>query len=213
MKRMEAGYTLLEMVLAVSIFAMVAATIGAGLMSVQQTWRKVEKHSGLLENLMLVDRVVDSAVRNAVPYKWKDDNNVEKQIFIGNKNEASFAYIHRIVETSQGGIRFIRLSLEDDKLIAAYRSSPLLSWANDEAGIKKEILAKNVREISFLYADEEDEELVWLSDWDEEENPNIPLAMQITIEWINGQKECWLRRTAGSGICQTLGKRENKKNE
>ena len=38
----------------------------------------------------------------------------------------------------------------------------------------------------------------------EEENSSPPLAVRMTVEWTNGDKEQWLRRTAGVSANSTF---------
>lgn len=210
MKLTRHSYTLLEMVLAVGIFLAVICVVSSGLFAVRQTWEKVKKHNGSLERLQRVDRVIDSAFRNVIPFKWCDENNESRQIFLGRSNSLQMAYQHRVGKISEGGIRFIAFEVRDEKLLALYRKTPIIPWLNEGAPLTQEILAENVAGISFKYADKQNDEIVWLDDWDEE-NPNIPLAIQITIEWADGRKESWLRRTAGSGLNESLGVRKEKK--
>jgi hypothetical protein len=195
------------MVLAVGIFLAVICVVSSGLFAVRQTWEKVKKHNGSLERLQRVDRVIDSAFRNVIPFKWHDENNKSRQIFLGRSNSLQMAYQHRIGKISDGGIRYIAFEVRDEKLLALYRKTPIIPWLNEGAELTQEILAENVAGISFQYADKENDEITWLNNWDEE-NPNIPLAIQITIEWNDGRKESWLRRTAGSGLNESLGARK-----
>jgi type II secretory pathway pseudopilin PulG len=203
----KSNFTLLEMVLAIAIFAMIMLTIGTGMFSIQQTWRKMSKKSKMIKMYQTLDRVFDTAFRNCVPFSWTNDNFQKNSAFLGNNDECTIAYIHRITNSSNGGIRFLKIYLSDGNLIAAYRQFPILYWNEDDTGIQKEILATEIKAISFLYANREDNEIVWIDDWDEENNQNIPLAIQITVEWKNGVSEQWLRRTAGAGKFESYGKR------
>jgi len=201
------NFTLLEMVLAIAIFAMIMLTIGTGMFSIQQTWKKMTKKSKMVKTYQTLDRVFDTAFRNCIPFSWSNDNFQKKSVFVGNNDECTIAYIHRITNSSGGGIRFLKLYLENDNLIAAYRKIPTLYWEENETGLQKEVLASDIKAISFLYANREDNEIAWIDDWNEENNQNIPLAIQITVEWQNGNREQWLRRTAGAGKFESFGKR------
>jgi type II secretion system protein J len=210
MNKREAGFTLFEMVLAVAIFSMVGLLIGSILFSVQRSWSRIRKHAAELDSFQKIDRVVDYAFRNAIPFKWTDNNLKESQIFQGEPESIILAYLHRINNPKAGGIRFIKLFVQDGRLIAQYRKTPILFW-NDEPRVervKQEVLAKNVKDISFVYADREGDEIIWFDDWDEEQKKQIPLAIQMTIEFDNGTKELWLRRTSGSSYDSALGKRD-----
>ena len=48
----------------------------------------------------------------------------------------------------------------------------------------------------------------WTDTWVEDDHNGIPLAIQLTVEWLDGTKERWLRRTAGSSGNSTYGDRE-----
>ena len=70
------------------------------------------------------------------------------------------------------------------------------------------MIAKNVRSIRFLYAEEVDEEIEFEDTWEDDDHEAPPLAIQMTVEWNDGTSERWLRRTAGSGSNSTFGNRQ-----
>lgn len=204
----NSGFTLLEMILSIFIFAVIMSVLATGIFTIQQSLRKVSDKSNELERYQVLDRVFTSSIRNAVPFYWKDNNNNRKSAFLGDTNKLSFAYLHRIVGSDDGGIRFIQFCLDGDNLVAIYKKIPILPW--DHATLESadnEILSTGVRSLSFSYADFDNrDEVVWRRSWNSsEENYNIPLAIQVTIEWKNGSKEVWLRRTAGAGRFESLG--------
>lgn len=211
----KSKFTLIELVLATAIFAVLMFTTGMGLMSVQQSWRRIHYHSEKLKNLMAIDRLVELSFRNIIPFTWPDeDTEKEKQIFTGDKNTVLFATIHRINEGDPNALRFIKLYLENGCLIAEYRNTPILNKSKNQSpeGIRKEILATGIAQLSFLYLkNNESDEVEWVDDW-QEDDPNdevtIPLAIQMTVEWQNGDRYSWLRRTAGSGKNESLGIRK-----
>jgi len=206
----NSGFTLLEMILSIFIFAVIMSILGTAIFTIQQSLRKVSDKSNELEKYQVLDRVFTSSIRNAVPFYWKDNASNRKSIFLGETNKLSFAYLHRIVGSDDGGIRFIQFYLEGENLVATYKKIPILPW--DQSTLKSadtEILAKGVRSLSFSYADLDNRGMVvWMRSWNNSAgNYNIPLAIQVTVEWKNGTKEYWLRRTAGSGQFESLGAR------
>ena len=60
---------------------------------------------------------------------------------------------------------------------------------------------------------EEEEDVEWLETWEEDEHEAIPLAIRMTVEWTDGRKEYWLRRTAGNAKETTFGYREVRTSE
>ena len=69
--------------------------------------------------------------------------------------------------------------------------------------------------MSFQYAEvgeTEDAEIEWLDEWDEDEHAAIPLAIRMTLEWKDGRREYWLRRTGGSSLHSTFGYRQGPEN-
>lgn len=205
----QKNFTLLELILAVAIFALVMLTVSMALSSLQQSWRKVQQHASRLKECQILERVFDSAFRNAVPFSWpSSEEKKEKSIFVGAPDKVSFAYMHRISSAEEGGIRFICLYLENDKLLARYRNTPILPWESSEDGGLREVLASDLARISFLYAETRKDGIGWTDNWSENQSPNIPAAIQITVEWKNGNKEVWLRRTAGMGPRESFGLRK-----
>ena len=73
---------------------------------------------------------------------------------------------------------------------------------------KTEVIAENISHISFQYAEQgDDNEIEWFEEWEEEEHTNLPLTIRMTVEWKNGAKEYWLRRTCGVNYNSNFGNR------
>ncbi|MCP3965530.1 MAG: prepilin-type N-terminal cleavage/methylation domain-containing protein [Lentisphaerae bacterium] len=208
MKRSEAGFTLFEVMLAIGIFAVISFLVASILFGMQRSWIKIKINSHYLNNDRGIDRIADYAFRNAVPFNWPDQNRRPRQIFTGASNSMTLAYLHRVTAPAQGGIRFIRLFVRNKKLIAAYRNSPIIYWVDEnlDEHSQQEVIADNVESISFLYADRINGAINWTSDWNPEK-PYIPLAVQMTLKFQNGDSVSWLRRTAGSSYETHLGRR------
>ena len=207
-------YTLLEMILAVTIFSMIMLTVVSGLFAVHKNWEKISRHQKDLSEKIMLDTLGDAVIRNAVPFTWFDDmSKTEKPLFRGNGEDIYIVSRRWIGDVSTGGLRFVNLFVANGKLMAKHAAVPIEeNFLNNEASagyIKCDVIAENVRSIRFLYAERENKKLVWLNDWNEEKDENLPLAVQFTVEWNDGRSESWLRRTAGSGIKENLGLRKD----
>ncbi len=210
---MRRNYTLIEMVIAVGIFGMVMLCASMGLSVIHKTWSSIALQNQRMRNCQVIDAVIDSAFRNAIPFTWNDDNKKNRVVFLGESGKVVLAYQHRINNAADGGIRFISLFLDNGNLVASYSRLPMLPWGGNRAGPEtcSEVLAEKVRHVSFIYAGRKKDSVVWNQSWNPEDNSNnIPLAIQIRIEWDNGDSEVWMRRTAGAGLRESYGIRTEK---
>lgn len=212
--KVQKTYTLVELVLALGILSMLALMAVGVLTSVQRLWNDIGVRSGELENLQNIDRIADNAFKNMIPFHWPNAENKNQEIFQGESDSILFAYLHRTTDADDGGIRFLKLKLENGKLTALYRKTPLLHWLGipqEDKTICKEVIADNIVELRFEYAGREGDEIVWRQDWDEENFNQIPLAIYLYIKFSDGTEEQWLRRTAGNSFYTSFGKRRSKK--
>lgn len=207
-------FTLVEMIAAMAVMIFVALIIGTASMSFYNTWARTGRITAFLKSAQAIDRIADNYFRNMIPFKWKDeeDGNREKFVFEGKSDSMLFTALRRSYAGDRGGLIFIKLYVENEVLIAEYSSYPYLPW--EEEGVhetRKEVISSNVESVSFLYAEKDEEEdsgMEFTDNWDEEEHEAIPLAIQMTVTWKNGRQEQWLRRTAGTSKYSTLGYRE-----
>jgi hypothetical protein len=199
-------FTLIELIAAAAILIMVAAIIGLALSTVYRSWRRADAVHDRLAEKLRVDAIADTAFKNAVPFSWKKPDLRDSLIFIGAQDHLLLASLHRVTPGENAGIRFLKLYREDDKLIAAYQAAPILGW-DDAPGdaLRTEVIAGGIANITFLYADLDkmNSSVQLFSQWDDSKD-YIPKGIQLTIEWKNGEKESWFRRTAGNGYLQSF---------
>lgn len=210
-------FTLVELVAAMAIMIFVALIIGTASAAFYNAWRRSVRVTDRLKVRQNIDRVMDTCVRNMIPFSWKNEDDEEQVVFMGSREEIFFTARRRAAEGDNSAYLFIRLKVnENQQLIAEYH--PLPRFPRQEEGkyeMRTEVLAENILSISFLYATLKDEEIVWDEDWEEydpealQENQSdiqlLPLAVQMTVEWKDGTKEVWLRRTAGASRYSRLG--------
>ena len=205
------SFTLIEMVVAMAVMVVVAMIIGTASATFYNAYQRSVRSVQRLETCIAIDRIFDSLIRNAIPFKWNDEENTSRFVFEGNQDSLLFTALRRTYGKDTGGIIFVRLLVEDEQLIAEYSSSPMLPWdeAEEPQGVEREVLAKNIASISFQYAEfDEEDGIEWLETWEEDEHEAIPLAIRMTVEWLDGKKEYWLRRVAGIAKESTYGYRE-----
>jgi type II secretory pathway component PulJ len=207
------NFTLIELVVAMAIMIVVALIIATAGHTFYNAYTRSLKASDKLKTYMAIDRIWDTCVRNMVPFKWKDDENVSRFIFEGTEDTLLFTALRRAHGDDPNGLIFIKLEVENSKLIARSSFYPMRFWLEDEVTdqkIEKEVIAEKVKAITFEYAEtgSEDTGIEWLETWEEEEHAAIPLAVRMKVEFLDGTVEYWLRRTAGVDAKSTFGYRE-----
>ncbi len=203
----RSNFTLLEMVVALAVFAVAMTTIGMTLFAMQRSWRKITAEGISMQKIQLIDRIVDSAFRNAIPFHWKTDDNKEVMVFKGDSDSILLTYMHRIGRVEDGAIRFIHFYCKNNRLMAEYRRTPILPDQENIGKTDSEVLATGVDRIEFKYGDVSEKELIWYDSWDAAKMLNIPMAILMKVYWQDGRSEVWLRRTAGAGQYQSMGVR------
>ena len=209
------NFTLIEMVVAMAVMLMVAMIIGSAGKIFYDGYNRAVRATGRLQEYMAIDRIWDGAVRNAVPFKWVDSEGVSRFVFAGEPDTVMFTSLRRADDQAPGALIFIRLRLEDEELVAYYSFYPRPPWDDeydeDPRYFTREVIAANIASIAFQYAEEsesDEAEVEWFDVWDEDEHAAIPLAIRMTVEWKDGRREYWLRRTAGTSLHSSFGVRQ-----
>lgn len=212
--KMLRKFTLLEVVLAMAIFVLVTSIAIMALDSTNRTLRKVTRVSKRLEARQRIDRLVNRAFKNAVNFTWQDDNLSRQMIFSGKADALLLCYLHRIDPVQHSGLRFLKLFLDADNLVAEYSSIPILPWQDNANNLHREIIATGIKQLSFSYANiaPDNRQIDLQSSWDNKVTPYIPLGIQLEIEWNDNRRDVWFRRTAGAGYGQQLGRRRRRPN-
>ena len=208
-------FTLIELVIAMAVLMLVGALVGTASMIFYNAYNRTTRQTEKLKEMIAIDQVMDQSLRNAIPFQWRNkEESKDKYVFLGKTDEVIVTALRRSHAADKGALIFVRIRLDNTDLIAEYSSYPLLPWEveNEESDTKftREILARNVQSVSFLYAERDsDGEVEFLDEWIEDDHEGIPLAIQMEVEWANGQKERWLRRTAGSAANAAYGNRRD----
>ena len=210
-------FTLVELAAAMTVAAFVVLITGTAAMSFWKTWEASSGLTARLDEYRRIDTVMDTLIRNAVPFNWTDKDGMNDTasdlLFDGQEDSLFFTSIRRAYAGSEGSLLFVRIRLEEDGDLVAdcslYPRVPWLDQDDEDMPWTREVLARKVRSVSFLYADRNDNgELEWEeAEWDREEKKYLPLAVRMTVVWEDGTEESWLRRTAGSGASSVFGDR------
>ena len=218
MKLRHVRFTLIELIISMGILMAVTGIIAMASKSFYDGYERSAKVTRRLKEYMAIDNVMDVHIRNLIPFQWNDENGNYRFVFSGEEHKLHFTTLRRSYGNRPGSLIFIRLFVEENKLIADYATTPRLPWKEDEEETMpytREVIAENVEEITFTYAEkatgEDDEDgtgVKWEENWPEDEHAAVPLAIRMQVKWSDGTTEYWLRRVAGVAKDSTFGKRE-----
>lgn len=205
----ERNFTLLEAVLALTILSVIAALTGSLLFTGQRGWMGARGNADRLDRLMRLDRIADAAFRNAIPFRWPDAEGRDRLAFNGKRDSIRLAYLHRVNSRDEGGIRFLELFLDDAELKARFRRYPITGERDDAC--MEETIARGVRSLAFSYAVREGNAVAWKPEFETDDpRAGIPAAVRMELEFEDGDKVQYLRRTAGNSSASVYGRyREN----
>jgi general secretion pathway protein J len=170
------GFTLLEIIIAFTIFSLVALMIGGALRLGMDAWDKGEAETGETQRLRVLAGLMSQQVRSAYPYAVDvDDEKVV--LFKGEKDSILFATT--FTDESFGGLKWVRYSFKDGTLF--YKEGIL----PDKEFIEKlkkdeEVLDEDIGEVEFSFLMNKDEE--WQDSW--EFDKNLPSAVTVRISYF-----------------------------
>ncbi|MDD5729678.1 MAG: prepilin-type N-terminal cleavage/methylation domain-containing protein [Candidatus Omnitrophica bacterium] len=169
------GFTLVEMLIAASIFVVVAVSIYSAFQTGMFGYSRINTTLSVYQNASLIFDRIDTDLRNCFAYTENKTN------FSGTKSELRF---FSLVSGFSGGIpvrnfSFIDYKMDKDKLLRLCRINK--ESLNDASEIKPEEMASKIDGISFSYGymPEADQPLVWKDTWDEPKA--LPDAVKIKL--------------------------------
>ena len=209
----RSNFTLIELVVSIAILIVIAGIVGVSGAAFYNGYERSLRVTGRLKQFMAVDNLMDTHIRNMIPFRWKDDEGNSRLGFDGEENRILFTSLRRSYGNRPGALLFIRVFVEDEKLIAEYSPYPRLPWleeGDDSMPVTREVIAENVLQATFAYAEistENSDAVDFLEEFREEGNTVLPLAVMLKLEFTDGSKEQWLRRVAGVSKHSTFGVR------
>lgn len=174
--REKPGFTLLELILALSILSMVALIIGSGFRLGIKAWEKGESEARETQRLRALSGLISQSLKSAYPYNMKIE---EEKVVVFEGDANSLLFVTSFVETRDGGFKWVRYSYSDGSLVFTEGKLPDKNFL-DKIEENEEVIDSDIGEITFEYLPSFEEE--WQESWDLGEV--IPVAVRVKIAYF-----------------------------
>jgi general secretion pathway protein J len=186
------GFTLIEMLLAISIFSMVVVVIFSSFLLGIGSWEKGEEDIEFFQKLRSVSELLYREINSTYIYKITPgvlDTHRKFCAFFGKSDSlkfVSYANLHR----RTGGLSLLELWVEDGKGLMMGEDAALVSNLSDleDIDLREEdrsvVLFPEVKKVEFRYFDRKNkgDEGEWLERWDpKDKRTRLPLFVEITL--------------------------------
>jgi len=191
----SSGFTLIEVVLALTIFALMGAILYGAFSLGHSAVQKSEANSTRNQKQRVISELLGNYIRSAFPYKESAQD--QAVFFTGESDTVTFvsAYSHAM---GGRGMAKIYLRKETDgehrsglkvEETAPVRISMDVLATGSSHGVSFEA---DMRDMRFTYLDPQAEEEKWEDRWDGAERRTLPRAVAIQFVNANGEEVRWI---------------------
>jgi general secretion pathway protein J len=169
-----AGFTLLELVIAITILSFITLIIGSGFRLGINAWEKGDKETAEIQRLRVLSGMLSQQIMSVHPYKMKlKDEDQPAIIFKGQAD--SLIFVTTITDPSYGGFKWVKYLYRDGNLL--YREGLLPDKKLEEKTRGgEEVIDSGIDDIRFAYLSDSGE---WKDSWDF--GITLPVAVRIKI--------------------------------
>ena len=183
------GFTLLELLIAVSLSSIVMVVLVGGFYMISKNWQQQEKVLDQQIDNSLIRMELEKAILGAFPYTYTSTNNKKGIYFKGDETKVSFVStmspsynnqltIWSLISNNDGGLSIkvtSALTGDPDEVI-----SKLISNKKEEATI---VLEEYQIEFEYLQENKNDEK-IWVKTWDASDKKLLPSAVRFQLKLI-----------------------------
>lgn len=183
--RSKQGFTLLELLVALSIFSVLSVMAYGGLQTVISTKQATEKSAERIAEIQLVMLRISNDLRQAVPRKIRSEHGDFLSAMQSRQNGDEMmawtrAGYRNPARLKRSNVQRVAYKLNDQKLIRM--TWPVLDRAQDTEALEAEVLT-GIETLEWRFLNNEEE---WVIAWPEEGekselNP-LPKAVELTFE-------------------------------
>jgi general secretion pathway protein J len=172
----RAGFTLLELILAITILSIVALIIGSGFRLGVKAWEKGEIEAQETQRLRVLSGLISQNLKSIYPYEMEVEGK-KVIVFEGNKN--SIMFVTALMDSSTGFFKWIRYSYNDRVFTFNENILPDKKFL-DKISEDGEIIDADIGEVTFEYFSLV--EGTWKETWALGEG--LPAAVRVKIAYF-----------------------------
>lgn len=192
MNRRPAGFTLLEVVLAMTALALVSAICYAAFHLAIRAMERGEVAVVVAQRLRVASDVLIRQIKSTVPYPARNKDLEVYPYFVGS--ETSMAFITTAGLQGGGGLNRVVYQVMDDPMRLVLVESPFFSpdllgeETIESRGEQQTVLLDGFRSLKFEYClyDGGEPNCEWRSQWDGHEEEMLPIAVRILVDGLPG---------------------------
>lgn len=177
----QSGFTLIEVILALALSAMLLSLLSTGMYAVMKDWQSdttALEHT-LDETVAMLQ--LERALQGAFPHSYRDPDSLGRFVYFEGESE-TLSWVSTVSPQRSGGLTAWQLTSDKDtgvslRLAAAMSDDPTARLENAESRL---LLANYSAEFSYLY-EELDFSKRWRDDWPAQEIMSLPLAVHIRL--------------------------------
>ena len=181
----QQGFTLLEIMVSMTLTAMLLGMLSAGVYSVVNDW---QNETSVLDETLdksLVLLQIERALFAAFPHSYIDYDTLEREVYFDGY-EDEMRWVSTVSPQRRTGLTAWRLTNDYEQglqltLTPAYSDNPDVRFENLEPTL---ILPNYTAEYLFLVQRNEDEK-EWVDEWVSEDMRSLPIAVQIILTPID----------------------------
>ena len=190
-----AGFTLIEVVIALTIFALMSGILYSAFALGHSAIEKAQRSAAQSQKQRSVGDLVGSYLRSAFPYKASTQ---DLGIFFQGESD-SVAFISAYSQGLGGrGMARIQITADEDNdgrtTLKLEETTPVrLDTQAGGVGLNYDVvLQEGVRELRLAYLDPQPDEETWEERWDGQERRVLPRAVRITYLDEEGKSVRWI---------------------
>jgi type II secretion system protein J len=184
----DAGFTLLELLIALVVFSLLMTLLVNGLQLTGKSWRTVHAHTTHRMDLRAARQALRRQLQQVVPYaEPKRRSGMPRILFEGTGT--SITFVGRLPEHAGGMMQRFQLTRIDQNL--ELRLGSIKAQSDDqEAWSETLILLDGIKEVTFGYFDDHAAEgEQWIDTW--RDRILLPRAIKVDVEWDDDGRDGW----------------------